>query len=92
MKAVTVRNIPAGVAHLIQQVSKAKGLSINKTVVSLLEKSAGIRQKKKNKTIYHDLDALAGSWEKNAAKAFERTLAKQRGIDGSLWKNNASDA
>ena len=86
MNAVTLRNIPTGVAQLIQHVSKAKGLSLNKTIVSLLEGAAGLQHKKNDRVVYNDLDALAGSWKKEEAKTFELILARQRGIDPSLWK------
>ena len=35
---------------------------------------------------YHDLDGLAGSWSKQEAEAFEKTLAQPRAIDPEMWK------
>lgn len=86
MKAITLRNIPPQIVHLIQQKAKEKGTSTNKTVVSLLEECGGIGQKKKKKTSYHDLDTLAGSWTKEEAATFDKALAKQREIEPDLWK------
>jgi len=54
-------------------------------VIRLLQESAGIRQKKQE-VLHHDLDSLAGSWTREQAAAFEKTLREQRKIDPQLWK------
>ena len=36
-------------------------------------------------TLYHDLDALAGSWTALEASEFDKALAEQRRIDEDLW-------
>lgn len=86
MKAITIRNISPQVIRLIERKAKEKGTSINKTVVSLLEECTGMRRKKKGETLYHDLDALAGSWTREEVTAFEKALAQQREIEPDLWK------
>jgi hypothetical protein len=40
----------------------------------------------RKRTRYRDLEALAGSWTKEEAAAFEKHLAAQRKIDRELWK------
>lgn len=86
MKAVTLRNLPPELARVIRQRATEKRTSVNKAVISLLEESAGIGRKKKGTALHHDLDALAGSWTKEEAAAFEKALARQRSIDLDLWK------
>ena len=86
MKAITLRNLPPQIARLVQQKARENRTSINKTVVSLLEESTGIRKPKKEKTEYHDLDGLVGSWTRKEAAAFEKALAQQREIDPDVWK------
>ncbi len=86
MKALTVRNLPSEVARIIRRKAREKRMSVNKAVISLLEEHAGIRGKKKGRSLHHDLDALAGSWTKREASAFERALARQRAIDAEEWK------
>jgi hypothetical protein len=85
MKAVTLRNLPASLDRTIRQRAKKKGVSVNKVVISLLQDhlgESGPRQVQR----YHDLNGLAGSWSKQEAEAFERTLAQQRAIDPEIWK------
>ncbi len=56
----------------------------------LIDLSPSIKDKKvkKQATQYHDLDALAGSWTKAEATAFDKALAEQRTIDPMQSKRN----
>ena len=87
MKALTVRNLPPEVARIIRRKASEKGSSVNKAVISLLEERVGIRGKQKREApLYHDLDALAGSWTKEEAAAFAKALRQQRAIDPGDWR------
>ena len=86
MKAITLRNLPPDVARTVQQRAKQKKTSANKTVIELLEESAGNKGKKKTSVRYHDLDHLVGTWTKEEADAFDKLIAEQRTIDPELWK------
>jgi hypothetical protein len=85
MKALTVRNIPPVVARRIERRAQESGMSLNRVVVQILEESAGIVHGKKPR-LHHDLDALAGSWTKENARAFDESLRDNRKIDPELWK------
>lgn len=85
MKAVTLRNLPPSLDRTIRQRAKKKGVSVNKVVISLLQDHLGESDKRPVRR-YHDLDELAGSWNKQEAEAFEQTLAKQRAIDPEMWR------
>jgi plasmid stability protein len=85
MKAVTLRNLPPQLDRTIRQRAKQKGVSVNKVVIGLLQDHLGESEQKRTRR-YHDLDELAGSWDKQDAEAFDRALAKQRGIDLEMWK------
>ena len=86
MKAITLRNLPTHVARVIRQKAQAERTSINKTVIRLLEERAASESPGNKKGLHHDLDALAGSWNKRDAAAFDRNLRSQRTIDYDLWK------
>ena len=85
MKVVTLSNLPPELARIIRRKAKEKGTSVNRTVISLLAEALGAGGKRE-KPLHHDLDALAGSWTREEASAFERTLARQRPIAPDLWK------
>lgn len=71
----------------IRKESKRNNISLNKAIVSLLERAVG-RQKKKaaKEVLYHDLDHLSGAWYKEEAQQFERYLKDQYQIDEEVWK------
>lgn len=85
MKAVTLRNLPPHLDKTIRQRAREKRVSVNKTVITLLEEHLN-RDSNKRVVLHHDLDELCGSWTKAEASAFDQSLAKQRGIDLDLWK------
>jgi hypothetical protein len=60
--------------------------SVNTLVVRLIEQGLGLRRSKPALARHDDLDALAGSWRKNDAAAFERATAPLRKVDAKLWK------
>ncbi len=45
MKAITLRSVPPRVAKAIRREAAGKGLSINKTVISLLEGRATVKER-----------------------------------------------
>lgn len=86
MKVVTLRKLPPEVVRAVQRRARERGTSISKAVVSLLEEATGVRPRRGAATLHHDLDALAGSWTEEEARAFERTLREQRRVDPELWQ------
>lgn len=87
MKQITLRSIPDEIEAMVKKEAKAKGLSLNKAFIALLEKATGVKTKdRKKKTLYHDLDNLSGVWSKNDAAIFNNTLQLQRKVDEELWK------
>ena len=85
MTAVTLRNIPPKLQEVIQRRADKDGLSLNKTIIRMLEEAAGQRTAT-GRGIHHDLDHLAGTWSDEEAAAFEDALAEQRRIDPELWR------
>lgn len=85
MRTITLRNIPPELARRLEQKAKAKGGSLCKAVIELLEEGMGLR-KGEQRVLHHDLDSLAGTWTKEEARAFEKSLRNQRTIDPELWR------
>jgi len=85
MKVITLRNIPPAIARRIEEHSARTGLSPNKAVIQLLERSFGLANAAPAER-RDDLDALAGSWSEEDALEFDRLLAEQRQADRELWK------
>lgn len=83
---LTIRNLPPEVAKAIRQRAVKNKTSLNRAVLGLLEESIPARAGGGKKHIYHDLDALAGSWCSEEAAEFERALDGQRDVDEEIWK------
>jgi hypothetical protein len=84
MTAITLRNIPTKLQEVIQRRAGRDGLSLNKTVIRMLEEAAGQRTTT-GRELHHDLDHLAGTWSNEEAEAFETALVEQRKVDPELW-------
>jgi len=85
MKAITLRNIPSELAKILEREAAKTGRSLNKTVLTLLEKATGARGSGQRPVRFHDLDDLAGSWTRKQAREFEGHLEELRQIDSDLW-------
>jgi antitoxin FitA-like protein len=83
MTAITLRNIPPKLQEVIRTRAGKDGLSLNKTVIQMLEEAAGQRTGSK---LHFDLDDLAGIWSDQEAEAFEVALVEQRQVDPELWR------
>lgn len=87
MKQITLRDIPDDIAKIIEKKSKKDKLSLNRTIISLLERGVGVASGNKSAgPLYHDLDHLFGAWSEKEAEEFESKLKRQRGIDEDVWK------
>jgi hypothetical protein len=84
MTAITLRNIPQTLQEVIRKRAGKYGLSLNKTVICMLEEAAGQRTAT-GRELHHDLDHLAGTWSDEEAAAFDAALAEQRRVDPELW-------
>jgi plasmid stability protein len=81
MKQITIRSIPDGVKKTVQKEAERKGVSLNKAVLSLLERAARTKAPdKKKKALHYDLDHLAGLWSREEAAEFDRYLKAQRSV------------
>lgn len=85
LKAITLRNLPAAVGRAVRERAARYHVSLNKSVIQLLEDAVGASRKPAVE-VHHDLDHLIGAWTAAQARAAERALAEQRRIDPELWK------
>ena len=85
VNAVTVRNLPPGVAKAVKEKARKEKLSLNKAIVRLLEEATGVETGKK-KILHHDLDRFFGTWTKEEADAFDEAMREHRQIDPEMWK------
>ena len=76
----TIRRVPPQVDRALRRKARETGKSMNNLALQALEREAGLTEAPR----FHDLDALAGTWE--ADSKTEKALAEQRRIDPDLWR------
>ncbi len=82
MDAITLRNFPLNLRKMVEQKAKTEKLSLNKTILKILEAAFFISKKKKE---YTDLDELFGVMDDREHRKLSQALQKQRKIDPKLW-------
>jgi len=83
---ISLRNLPPELERIIRQKARRDGLSLNKSVIRLLEQASGTKPDNRKAALHHDLDELAGCWSRQECRAFNESLRKQRSIDPELWR------
>jgi len=83
MKAITLRNIPPETAKKVERKAHDWNLSLNRTVLRILENAL---HDEGGDVRHHDLDDLVGIWSAEEAREFDEALAEQRRLDPELWK------
>ena len=80
-KPITLRNLPEPVARAVRERAAKYHISLNKAVIQILEQATGSQRPPSN-----ELDRFFGTWTKEEADEFDRSLAEQRRIDPEMWK------
>jgi plasmid stability protein len=85
MGAMTIRGLDDITIAALKEKAKQEGTSINAALVKILRKELGI-EKKKHTAVYHDLDHLAGTWDKKDFAEFQKNVEDFEKIDEKMWK------
>ena len=82
MNQITVRNIPAALESKLRTMADRLGLSLNQTVIRLLEAATGGRVDAPKR----DLSQIAARWSDREADAFDRATAPFESVDEEVWR------
>lgn len=83
MASMSIRGLDDQALSRLKSQAEQEGSSLNSLVLRLLQgtdRQPGALRK------FDDLDALAGTWSKQEAQAFERNTAAFSEVDPTLWK------
>ena len=82
MNTMTIRNVSPEVAAALNEEKRRRGLSLNRTVLALIEESLGTS----GNTRSNGLHRLAGTWNEEEFRQFEDAVAPFSEVDTELWR------
>lgn len=83
MKTMTIRNVSRELATALEAEKRRRGLSLNRTVLSVMQEALGISS---GRSRSNGLRHLAGTWSEDEFRSFERAAAPFAEIDEDLWR------
>ena len=84
--SLKVHNIDDTTAQWIKEESLRRGIEVEKVILELIHKGMNIERDHTQLQPYHDLDALAGTWNEEQAKEFMNTISDFEKPDDNLWR------
>jgi plasmid stability protein len=78
-RQLTVRGVSDEVGRRLESLSRARGKSVNATVLEILERAVGAEERRRRLARY-------ATWDREDLEEFNRALAAQRTIDEELWR------
>lgn len=85
MGAMTIRGLDDMTMKALKDKAKQEGSSINAALLKILRKELGV-EKKRHTVVYHDLDHLAGTWDRKDFAEFRKNVEDFEKIDEKMWK------
>ena len=80
---MTIRNVSTELAAALEAEKRRRGLSLNRTVLLLIQEALGIQGGSRRS---NGLRRLAGSWSEDEFNRFEEATAPFGEIDEELWR------
>ena len=78
-KQLTIRGVSEEIGHRLESLSRARGQSVNATVLEILESAVGVDERRLRLARY-------ATWTPEDLKDFNEALGAQRKIDDPLWR------
>lgn len=85
MNQLTLRGFDEELAAHIQDLARREGISLNRAVMRLIRRGAGLDHPEAN-VVGSSLDHLIGTWSKDEADRIDRALKDFSRIDEAMWK------
>ena len=87
MRQLTIRGFDEPLADRIRQLASREGISLNRAVLRLLRRGAGLGERNDEPEIVGDsLNHLIGTWTAQEAAEVDRALEDFSRIDEEMWK------
>ena len=87
MNQLTIRDFNDELARKVQQLAAREGISLNRAVMRLLRRGAGLGDPPDSVDIVGaSLDHLIGTWSQEEAEQMDRALADLSSVDEAMWE------
>ena len=87
MNQLTIRGFDDELVSRIRQLARREGISLNRAVMKLLRRGAGLAERDDNPDAVGDsLDHLIGTWTAAEAAEMNRALDDLSRIDEEMWR------
>jgi hypothetical protein len=83
MKTMTIRNVPTELSAALEAERRRRGLSLNRTVLNLMQEALGVSA---GRSRSNGLHRLAGCWSEDEFRDFEQAIAPFSEVDEDLWR------
>ena len=85
-KSITIHDVDDATATWLAEEAERRGTSIERVAGQLLRRALEWERRQAELPTYHDLDALAGTWNEEEAAAFLQAIADFEHVDSELWR------
>ena len=86
MANISLRGIDEETASRLKEEAKRRRVSVNALILNLIKSGVEAGSRMRRRRMYHDLDALAGTWTAEEASEFLKSLADFEKDDPELWR------
>ena len=87
MHQLTIRGFDDELARKVRQLAAREGISLNRAVMRLLRRGAGLGDSPDRVDIVGaSLDHLIGTWSQEEAEQMNRALADLSSVDEAMWE------
>jgi len=86
MANISLRGIDDQTASRLKEEAKRRRVSVNALILNLIKHGVEADSRMRRRRVYHDLDALAGTWTAKEASEFLKALADFEQVDPELWR------
>ena len=80
---MTIRGVPPELAAALEAEKRRRGLSLNRTVLSLIGETLGVSKYQRRS---NGLRRLSGSWSEDEFRCFGEDVSSFDRIEEELWK------
>lgn len=86
MANISLRGIDDETASRLKEEAKRQRVSVNALILNLIKHGVEAGSRMRRRRVYHDLDALAGTWTAKEASEFLKAIADFEQIEPELWR------